>query len=328
MLAKRMTRLLALAVIAATAWSMQAAAQEAVTIRLGRSNAAEENLWLLIARPDLAPNQGKAYKLEVTPFRSSDVTFKAFEGGQIDGGTASANAVLNAAAKGLELKIVASLSRESANGSATPYAVRTDSPIKSIADLKGKTIGISGYRTSIDLWARAALLKGGLNPDRDVKWAVVPFPAMGEAVRTGKVDVGGMPEVFAVPEYAKGDLRTLFTSKTGVPHDEELIVIIFRPDFMAKNPAAVKAFLADLATVTKWYLANLKASRQALIDAKMVGMAPAVFLSLKDYIRDPNARPSVEMLEKAQDLMMSMGFQDKKVDVRSVVDLSLSPAGN
>jgi ABC-type nitrate/sulfonate/bicarbonate transport system substrate-binding protein len=303
-------------------------AQEPVTMRISRSNAAEENFWLLIAKPELAPNQGKAYKLEVPAFRSSDVTFKAFEAGQIDGGSASANAVINAASKGLELKIVASLSREASAGSITPYAVRKDSPIQTIADLKGKTIGISGYRTSIDLWARAALIKAGLNPDRDVKWAIVPFPAVAEAIRTGKVDVGGMPELFAAPEYAKGDLRTLFTSRTGIPHDEELIVLIMRPDFLKQHPAAVRAFLADLAAVTKWYNAHLREARQVLLDAKMTAIRPDVFFALKDYVRDPNARPSIELLERAQDLMLSVGFQEKKMDIRAIVDLSLSPPAN
>ena len=33
-----------------------------VEIRVGHGFAAEENLWLMAARPDLTPNQGKAYR--------------------------------------------------------------------------------------------------------------------------------------------------------------------------------------------------------------------------------------------------------------------------
>ena len=296
-----------------------------VTLKLGRANAAEENYWLMEARPDITPNQGKVYKLDITPFRASDATFRAFEAGQIDGGTASANAVITAAAKGVDLKVVASLSLEANGGSVTQYMVKADSPVKTIADLKGKTVGIVGYRSSIELWARAAIAQGGLNPDKDVSWAVVPFPAMGPALRSGKVDVAGMPQVFSEPEAAKGGLRTLFTSKTGVPFDEELILIIMRPEIMQKQPAAVRAFLADLATATKWYLANTREAKQALIDKKIVGIAPEAYFKLPDYKRDPSARPNLKALEQMQDMLVAHGFLDRKVDLRKVVDLSLSP---
>jgi ABC-type nitrate/sulfonate/bicarbonate transport system substrate-binding protein len=230
---------LVLALFAVAAVST-AQAQEIVTIKLARSNAAEDNLWMMLAKPSLAPNLGKAYKLEWSQFRSSDQTFKAFEAGQLDIATASANAVIVAASKGLGFKAVASLSLESVRGTHTPFLVREDGP-KTIAELKGKTVGISGYRTSTDLWARAALRTANLNPDRDVNWAVVPFPAMGEALRAGKVDVAGLPAVFADGEVKKGGLRQLFTSKTGVPFDEELILLVADPAFLKKHPAAVKA---------------------------------------------------------------------------------------
>ena len=310
---------------AALAWAAHSLAQP-VTLKLGRANAAEENYWLMEARPDVTPNQNKAYKLEITPFRASDATFRAFEAGQIDGGTASANAVLTAASKGLDMKVVASLSLEAEGGSVTQYMVKADSPIRSVADLKGKTVGIVGYRSSIELWARAALAKGGLNPERDVSWAVVPFPAMGAAVRSGKVDIAGMPQVFSEPEAAKGGLRTLFTSKTGVPFDEELILIIMRPEVMKKHPAAVRAFLADLSTATKWYLANTRAAKQALVDKKIVGIDPETYFKLPDYKRDPSARPNLKALEQMQDMLVAHGFLEKKSDLSKVVDLSLSPS--
>jgi ABC-type nitrate/sulfonate/bicarbonate transport system substrate-binding protein len=312
--------------VTATSINPPAIAQEPVTLKMGRANAAEENYWLMQARPDITPNQGKRYKLDITAFRASDATFRAFEAGQIDGGSASANAVITAASKGLDLRVVASLSLEANGGSVTQYMVKSDAPIKSIADLKGKTVGIVGYRSSIELWARAALAKGGLNPDKDVNWAVVPFPAMGAAVRSGKVDVAGMPQVFSEPEAAKGGLRTLFTSKTGVPFDEELILIIMRPEIMKKHPEAVRAFLADLSTATKWYLKNTREAKQALIDKKIVGIAPEAYFKLPDYKRNPSARPNIKALEQMQEMLVEYKFLEKKVDLSKVVDLSLSPA--
>ena len=54
-------------------------------------------------------------------------------------------------------------------------------------------------------------------------------------------------------------------------------------------------------------------------------LAAALF-ALKDYVRDPNVKPSIEALEKMQDMSISLGFQEKKIDVKSIVDTSLLPA--
>jgi ABC-type nitrate/sulfonate/bicarbonate transport system substrate-binding protein len=296
-------------------------AQDVPTIRFGRQTAAEDNLWLMLAKPSLAPNLGKAYKIEWNQFRASDAAFKAFEAGQADFVSASANAAIAAATGGVDLKIVASLSREAESGAKTQFLVKKDGP-REIAELKGKTICIVGHRSSVELWARQALRKGGLNPDRDINFAVVPFPAVADAVRTGRIEAGGAPDVFAQPELAKGDVKSLFTSKTGMPFDEELILVLAQPEFLKKHPAAVRALLSDLVTVNKYYLANLREARQALLDAKLVALPPAMYFNLIDYVRDPGLRPSVENLHKQQDVLVSSGFVQKRIDLEKVVDSS------
>ena len=58
---------------AATAW----AAEEPPLIRFGRGFAAEEQLWLMEARPDLTPNQGKKYRLKLILFQANPERFQA-----------------------------------------------------------------------------------------------------------------------------------------------------------------------------------------------------------------------------------------------------------
>src|SRR5712691_7824156 len=65
-----------------------------VTLRLGYGTAAEEPLWLIVAKPDLAKNQGKAYTLDATRFTGSDKRSQAFEAGAIDLASSSANGVI------------------------------------------------------------------------------------------------------------------------------------------------------------------------------------------------------------------------------------------
>src|SRR5262249_43740369 len=152
-----------------------------VTLRVGYGAAAEEPLWLLFAKPDLAKNQGKAYALDGSRFTGSDKRAQAFEAGAIDLASSSANGVIFGAAEGVMAKMIASISRESERGFSTTFFVKESSPIKSIADLKGKTVGINGFFTSGHLWLRAALEKHGL-AESDVTITPVPFPAMQEAL--------------------------------------------------------------------------------------------------------------------------------------------------
>jgi len=314
----------ALLVAAAGATIGTARAEDVPTLRFSRQTAAEDNLWLMLAKPELAPNLNKAYKIEWSQMRASEAAYKAFEGGQIDFATVSGNSALAAAAAGIDLKIIATLSRESQNGANTKFLVKTDGP-KTIADLKGGTIGIVGYRSAVELWARQGLKSGGLDPDKDVTFAVVPFPQVPDAVRAGRIAAGGAVDAFAMGAVAQGDLKALFTSKTGMPFDEELIVLIARPSFLKEHSAAVKAFLSDLVAVTAYYQSHLKEARQALLDAKLVGLPPQVYFNVPDYVRDPGLRPNVENMTKQQDVLVSSGFQEKPADLKAVVDPSYLP---
>src|SRR5205807_7114719 len=126
-----------------------------VTLRVGYGAAAEEPLWLLLAKPDLARNQGKVYALDGSRFTGSDKRAQAFEAGAIDLASSSANGVIFAAAEGVMARMIASISRESSRGFSTSFYVKENSPIRSVADLKGRIVGINGFFTSGHLWLKA-----------------------------------------------------------------------------------------------------------------------------------------------------------------------------
>ena len=124
-----------------------------VTIRLGNTTTSgEDQMWLMKARPDLTPNQGKAYTLETYPFRGGDLRLRAFQAGQVDAVVTTGTGALTAAVKGVPLVIVAALSEEDNAHYSTPYVVMDASPIRSVKDLKGKTIGLNGLREALRAW--------------------------------------------------------------------------------------------------------------------------------------------------------------------------------
>jgi len=309
-------------------FTVSAIAQTAPLIRLGRGFAAEEQLWLMSARPDLTPNQGKRYQLKQILFQANPERFQAYLAGELDAGTAPGMAIIPARAQGMDIKIVASVCLEAAGGQyfTTVYMVKDDGPIKSIKDLKGGTIGVVGIRTATDLWARAGLINAGLVPDKDTKVVPMAFPVIGDAVRTGKVSAGTFVEPFYSAEMAKGGLRKLFTATEAVGYDHELLDIFFSEKFLKANPDAVRAFLADYVAVTKYYLANMEQAKTDLHKAGFVRTPLPAYLKTSDWKRDPNARVDVESLKKLSAFMLDkLQWLEKPVNVDSMVDQSYLP---
>jgi ABC-type nitrate/sulfonate/bicarbonate transport system substrate-binding protein len=305
-----------------------AVAAEPPLIRFGRGFAAEEQVWLMSARPDLTPNQGKRYQLKQILFQANPERFQAFLAGELDAGTAPGLAVIFARAQGVDMKILASVCLEAAGKQwfTTTYMVKDDGPVKRVQDLKGGTIGVVGIKTATDLWARAGLINAGLVPDKDTKVVPMAFPAIGDAVRTGKVTAGTFVEPFYSAEMAKGGLRKLFTATEAVGYDHELLDIFFGEKFLKANPDAVRAFLADYVAVTKHYLANTVEAKRDLHKAGFVRTPLEIYLKNADWKRDPNARVDVESLKKLSVFMLEkLQWLEKPVNVDSMVDQSYLP---
>jgi ABC-type nitrate/sulfonate/bicarbonate transport system substrate-binding protein len=212
----------------------------------------------------------------------------------------------------------------STRGFSTGYYVKESSPIRSVADLRGKTVGINGFSTSGHLWLKAALDRHGL-AETDVKITPVPFSAMQESLDAGKIDIGQFPQPFAALAEKQMKVRKIFDAKYGIPFEEELTVLVGKDAFLKKNAAGIRAMLQDLTAAMQFYLERPREARQLLIDARMVRVLPDVYMNMQDYYRDPTLRVDAEALEKMQAFQIKAGFQSKNADVRSLVDLSYLP---
>lgn len=301
-----------------------AAQADPIKLRIGYGVAAEEQLWLLIAKPDIGTHYGKDYTIEGTRFSGSDKRAQAFEAGAIDLASSSANGVIFAAAEGVTGKIIASISRESQRGYSTTFYANASSPIKSVSDMKGKTVSINGFSTSGHLWLKTALEKAGL-AENDVTIVPISFSAMAESLRSGKIDVGEFPQPFDALLHKEAAVTRIFSAKDAIPGDEELIVLVGKDEFLKANAVAIRALLADLSAATKYYLEKPREARQILLDSKMVRVPADVFLNMSDYYRDPTMHVDVATLEQMQEYQFNAGFQKKKADIKQLVDMSYLP---
>ena len=130
----------------------------------------------------------------------------ALVAGQLDGVAISTTAAIFAASKGIPLKVVARIGRDSAAAFSTTYLALADSDID-LTKLKGKTIGVNGFRQAFDLYPRIAIKQAGLDPDRDVKWLLVGAPQMGDALRSRQIDIGVFVPFYAKDQFMQGGVK-------------------------------------------------------------------------------------------------------------------------
>src|SRR2546428_10433743 len=110
-------------------------------IRFGHGFAAEEQAWLMAARPDLAPGQGTKYRLKLVSFQGNPERFQAYLANELDGGTAPGLAVIFARAQGVDIKITAGvcLDGRGKGGLYTAPTAKGGAPRHSVEDVKRRS---------------------------------------------------------------------------------------------------------------------------------------------------------------------------------------------
>jgi NitT/TauT family transport system substrate-binding protein len=116
----------------------------------------------------------------------------------------------------------------------------------SMADLKGKRIGISSFGGLTDLVTRVGLEMAGLDPDKDVEILVISggAPPKVAAMEAGQIDAAILtsPTSFSAIEagykviFSQADINPTWPTKVAIAHR----------DFVKENPETIKAFLRGL----------------------------------------------------------------------------------
>lgn len=79
-----------------------------------------------------------------------------------------------------------------------------DSDITEPADLEGKDLGVNATGTGIHAILVKQIIELGLNPDSDVNFVELSFPAFTEAIKDGRFDAGIYPALLAGQARAEG----------------------------------------------------------------------------------------------------------------------------
>jgi NitT/TauT family transport system substrate-binding protein len=239
-------------------------------------------------------------QVDLLPFRGGSDLIKAVVAGSADVGVVSLAEVASAIEAGQALKAFY-------GGFNVPafdwYAVPS---IHTIAEAKGKRIGVTQYGSSTDFLTRYALAKNGLDPANDVQ--IVQggdSPTRLAAMQAGQIDVN----IFAAPDSfvaAERGFTRILRQKDLAP-DYPYHVFTARESFIAGRPNTIRALLRGFVLGVR----SAKQNRAHAIDAliKRIQMDPKyagpTYDDLIGYLFEDGRLPS----EQGLDLFFEMGIK-------------------
>lgn len=168
--------------------------------------------------------------------------------------------------QGLDVKITGGI-----HSGCLRVQVGEKSATKTMADLKGKTIGIPTMGSPPFLFASRVLAAQGLDPKKDVNWKVVAPEVMKLALEQGQVDAVADSEPLGSILTAQANVRTIADQAVDAPYSGEYCcATVLSGKFVASNPAGAAKVTRALLKGALWVEKNTTAAANLAVEKKYV----------------------------------------------------------
>jgi len=306
---------------------VSAAAADPLKIRIGMQTPPDKFLTMLAHRRDIVPHVDTSYTLEPVRFAASSEEVTALASGDLDIGNLaySSLAIAIENAKLDDIRMIAESLRDGVPGYFSfEFRVKNDSGIKSVEDLKGKTIGSNGIGSATDMGSRLLLRRHKLEDRKDYSVIAAPLPNLLPMLMSGKVDVSSLGAADAIKPDVQATTHTLFTQADAFGITQ-LSLYVARMPFLSKNRAALDDFFEDLVRATRWSIDPAHRGELAALFAantKQPIDSLGYFMTKDDFYRDPDARPDIGATQQNIDAMRELGFVKTNIDIAKYTDMS------
>ncbi|MBV7562832.1 aliphatic sulfonate ABC transporter substrate-binding protein [Pseudomonas sp. sia0905] len=202
----------------------------------------------------------------------------------------------------------------------TALVVPKDSPIQSVADLKGKKIAAT-KGTDPFLFLLQSLQKAGLNKN-DVEIVHLQHPDGRVALERGDVQAwAGLDPLMASSELQAGS-RLLYRNRDFNSYS----VLSVTETFAKEQPELIEQVIAAYEQARQWAIANPDALAQLLAnEAKLPLEVAKLQLSRTDFSNSQPGAEHVKALKAAAPILLEEGLVRPGTDVAGVVDQLITP---
>jgi len=205
--------------------------------------------------------------------------------------------------------------------------VPAGSKIKSLADLKGKKIGVPGLTSSPAVVARRALAKAGVGVDEKnmevefVNYSAADLPL---ALKNGAVDAIAHSDPQAIVAEKDQNLTELLNTATDPFFKNEYCCVAYlRRDIVEQHPEVAAKYARAIQKAAHWVAEHPDEAAQIQVDKKWVPGDPKLNGEvLATYDFRPSGSGAKEALEVTAKDLQSLGLLKKDTDLKKLVDRS------
>lgn len=223
---------------------------------------------------------------------------------QIAAGQLDIAAIPTNAAAALYNKTSGAVRLAALNTAGVLYVLENGDSIKSVADLKGKTIYAVGQGSNPEYVLRFILSQNGIDPDKDAELVFMDSAELTTRAATGEIGVCMLPVPAVTTVLMKNkSMRTaLDLSKEWDSLNTSGILtmgcIVVRSDFAKNHPIEVMAFLDEYGSSINFTKQNPSQAAQLCAKFSIVPSAAVAEKAIPDcnliYICGDNIRPAIE----------------------------------
>ena len=223
---------------------------------------------------------------------------------QIAAGQLDIAAIPTNAAASLYNKTNGAVRLAALNTAGVLYVLENGDSIKSVADLKGKTIYAVGQGSNPEYVLRFILSQNGIDPDKDAELIFMDSAELTTRAATGEIGVCMLPVPAVTTVLMKNkSMRTaLDLSKEWDSLNTSGILtmgcIVVRSDFAKNHPIEVMAFLDEYGSSINFTKQNPSQAAQLCAKFSIVPSAAVAEKAIPDcnliYISGDNIRPAIE----------------------------------
>lgn len=195
-----------------------------------------------------------------------------------------------------------------------------NSGIKSIKDLKGKTVGVDAIGGGPMIALSAKLRENGLDPKTDVQWKAYPGPQLDEAIKKNEIQAYMTWDPFPTQAHDHNNHLYLLDIGADEPFKNNYCCFVgVGGNLVKENPEKAAAITRALLKAAEWVGSNPKEAAQILLDNKYVGgdaelnakllasynWTPSVKQAkenIRFYIKEQKAQGILEAATKEEDL--------------------------
>ena len=218
--------------------------------------------------------------VEITSLSNGGALVAAVISGALDVGLSAVGPVAQGYVKGFGVKIIAPAGMSLSTAATDVTMVALDSPIKTAADLSGKTVGVNGLGNVLMYATQAWIDKNGGN-SKSVKWLELPFPAMVDALASHRIDAATLVEPFV--SAAKSVARVLADPMDAIAPTIPATTWFANGNWLRQQPATAEKVVGVLRRAAVWANVHHKEAGEILLRYTKIKPATLAVMTRSTY---------------------------------------------